>query len=251
MTRSNKAIALLVMLLAATSFSLGVPGLIYAAELASVPGPLRWLVPVMLDAGLVVFALAAVRLRAAGKPGLFPWTWMGTLTVASMGLQVVHVAAMSDGAGASEVWVGSALAASFPLITFAASHVAISLTVGAPVTKKARRAAATASTTRPTTTAAKAVAALEVPAVAPEPESARPAARPAAPRAPRNGQPKAPDERLARARELLDAGESYAWVANELAWPKSSLMRAVAAAKVANEAADPDVAVGRPVHLVA
>jgi hypothetical protein len=223
MSRSNKAITALVVLLAVTSFSLGVPGLLQAAELGAVPRALRPLVPLMIDAGLVVFAVAAVRLRAKGKPGLFAWAWMGGLTLSSMALQIAHVIAVQGTTGVTPV-IGSALAASFPLITFAASHTAISLTVGAPVTKaRAHRVAAVAITVKSSTAVASGTRAHPssptgfVPAATTPPKKARQSSS-------------VLDPRVLRALEMREQTPPVPFerIAAELEWSKTGVQSALA-----------------------
>lgn len=123
--------------LALVSFILGVPGLVAVAEWAGLPPVLRWGVPLMLDAGLVVMALVATVRRARGESAKFAWTVLTALTVASMGVQVAHVAA-APGEG-WQVAVGMALAASFPAVVFASTHSLLDLAVAPAPARKVRR----------------------------------------------------------------------------------------------------------------
>ena len=84
------AVTWLMAALGSVGFAAGVPGLLWAARLASAPALLAWTAPVLLDAGLVIFALSAVVRRSRHEPAVFSWACLAVLTVLSAGAQVSH-----------------------------------------------------------------------------------------------------------------------------------------------------------------
>ncbi|WP_448058734.1 hypothetical protein [Cellulomonas hominis] len=137
----------LVGLLAGTSFALGVPGLVGVAAWAELPPLLRGGVPLLLDGGLLVFALVATVRRARHEPARFAWTALTFLTLASMAAQVAHV--LAAGMGTWQTATGAALAAVFPATVFASTHSLIDLAV-APAPTRTRRARPATAPARPT-----------------------------------------------------------------------------------------------------
>lgn len=227
MSRSNKGAIALMALLVAVAFTLAFPGMLWAAGLAHVPPTLRPLAPVLVDAGLVVFGWTAAVQRQGGRPARFSWTLMTILTGMSAFIQFAH-ASGPDVQDLVAPVIGPSLAVSFALMVLSASHVVLTMTVGAPVTKARRKAAAAIVASSPRFASApaavqapiaSAVPAAAVLTVAAPPRTARRAAT-------------TPDPRLARALEMHDVeGRSYAEVATELDWHLSAVKRAFAAHK--------------------
>lgn len=124
----------LVGLLAAVGFVIGVPGLVEVASWAGLTGWLRFGIPVVLDAGLVIFALAAVVRRARRESAVFALTVLGVLTVLSVAAQVGHVILPAE----YHPVAGSLVAAMAPLTVFAATHTLLDLAI-APAVKHHRR----------------------------------------------------------------------------------------------------------------
>lgn len=128
-----------VSVLAMFSFVAGVPGLVAVGRWAQLPGPMAYLVPLLLDLGLAIFAMVATVRRGRGESATFAWSALVTLTLASMGAQVAHV--VSEPAAAPwHAIAGALLASSFPAIVFASTHSILDLAIApAPAKRNARR----------------------------------------------------------------------------------------------------------------
>lgn len=208
----------LVGILAVVSFALGVPRLVDVAEWAGLPRLLRWGVPLMVDGGLVVFALVATVRRARQESARFAWTCLAALTLASMSIQIAHVAS-STGGGRQQV-VGMVLAAAFPAVVFASTHSLIDLAV-APSPMKNRRfgtssvrwskVAQNSNTERVTTSSIKASTVSTTKAEGPEKSS------------------EDRDIQRKRVTELRVNGISFAKIASEIGVPVSTVKRWVSA----------------------
>lgn len=128
----------LVGLLALASFAAGVPGLIAVGRWAQI-GPMAYLVPVLLDGGILVMALTSVVKRGRGESAAFAWSLLGALTVASMGAQIAHVLS-EPSVGPWTAIAGAALAASFPALVFGSTHALLDLAIApAPAKRNTRR----------------------------------------------------------------------------------------------------------------
>lgn len=84
----------LVGVLAVASFSLSFVGLIQTAAWAGIPEQLRWLVPVVVDSTILVYAIAATVQRARGENTVLAWTAVGSFTLISVGANAGHVLAL-------------------------------------------------------------------------------------------------------------------------------------------------------------
>lgn len=124
----------LVLLLAAASFTLSVLGLIQAAAWAGIPLELRWLVPIVVDSTILVYAVAASVQRARGESTALSWAAVGFFTLVSVVANAAHVLAPGgvpqnlDG----PVLFGACLAAIMPVSLFFATETTARLAV-APV----------------------------------------------------------------------------------------------------------------------
>lgn len=220
MTRTGKLAFTLLAVIAACSFTLGALGLHWAGLLAGLPSTLAWGVPVIIDGGLCVFALAAAHRRSQRQPARFAWTALGLLTVASMGLQVAHVVETMP-AGTPQM-IGATVAASFPLLVFASTHVILEMAIAPapPSRSAARRAQRTTTTPEPVT----APTATTEPVKAPAPT---PTVTPAHGREVtiKRGSTPRPDD--ARILALIEAGLSQRAAAEQLGVSKSAVARAV------------------------
>lgn len=219
MTRTGKLAVTLLALIAACSFALGALGLHWAGALAGLPTTLAWGAPVIIDGGLCVFALAAAHRRSQRQPARFAWTALGLLTVASMGLQVAHVVETMP-AGTPQM-IGAGVAASFPLLVFASTHVILEMAIApAPPSRGAARRAQR-TTAVPVAAHTPAAEPMKAPAPAPTPTPApapvrEVAAKPPTPR---------PDD--ARVLALIEQGLSQRAAAEQLGVSKSAVARAV------------------------
>lgn len=124
----------LVGVLAVASFTLSFLGLIQAAAWAGIPSELRWLVPVVVDSTILVYAVAASVQRARGESTVLSWVAVGFFTVVSVLANAAHVLAPGgvfttiDGT----VMFGAFLAAIMPVSLFFATETTVKLAV-APV----------------------------------------------------------------------------------------------------------------------
>lgn len=136
----------LVAVLAVGSFSLSFHGLIQAAAWAAIPGYLRWLVPIVVDSTILVYAVAATVQRARGESTSISWIAVGFFTAVSVAANAAHVVA-PDGVPQDitpSVAFGAFLAGIMPISLFFATHTTVQLAVApihSSVTARQRRAA--------------------------------------------------------------------------------------------------------------
>ena len=164
------------LLLAAVSFAAGVPGLLAAGGWAQL-GQMAFLVPIVVDGGLVFFAVSAMSWRAeAGRAGALPWLFVVILSAASVASQVTHVLGAHDGLLTPESVVGSAVASLFPLVVLASTRSFEILRFGRLIEREAARAAKVAGgrarVTKPVTTRLATAAMATQPATPAKPRSA-------------------------------------------------------------------------------
>lgn len=243
----------LVSLLFLASFAMGVPGLLDAATWARLSGWERALVPVVLDLGMLISAVASVVARARHESPVLPRVSMGALAGISVAAQVVHViTATGPGEEHLRVVVGVAIAVAAPVWVLVTTEMLLSLAIAPPARRAgAKTAPAPVQTYEP----------VAAPVAAPIPQAAGPAAQETAPAArpaptpepapapaPALAPPKpkptptptptpapAPsasetdrEEQMARARELRAAGMSFGRISAETGIPASTLKRRLA-----------------------
>lgn len=136
----------LVAVLAVASFSLSFLGLLQAAAWAGIPEGLRWLVPVVVDSTILVYAVAATVQRARGENTLLSWVAVGFFTTVSVAANASHVIAPggTPQAMTPAVMFGALLAGIMPVSLFFATHTTVQLAVApvhGTVTQRRRRAA--------------------------------------------------------------------------------------------------------------
>lgn len=121
----------LVGVLAAASFTLSFLGLIQAASWAGIPEYLRWLVPIVVDSTILVYAVAASVQRARGDSTTLSWVAVGFFTLVSVLANAAHVLAPAGVAAAldSTVIFGAFLAAIMPVSLFFATETTVNLVV--------------------------------------------------------------------------------------------------------------------------
>jgi DNA-binding CsgD family transcriptional regulator len=220
-----RLVLVLVVGLAATSFALGVPGLMTVGRWAQLPSPLLWGVPAMIDGGIMVSSLAATVARQRRESAAFAWTMVGILTLASMAAQAAHVIVTSgDEWQTIPVIAGASLAAAFPASVWAATHLALQTAVTPPPEGE--------DAPRPAPRAAKSTSAPATPVVRPEvePQSAPHLAAVAEAPADRS-------ERDARIVELDAEGRSSREIAEVVGVNRSTVSRVLQRAKAADPAA--------------
>lgn len=83
----------LVGVLAVASFTLSFQGLIQAADWAGIAPQLRWLVPIVVDSTILVYAVAAFVQGARGGSTLLSWCAVGFFTAVSVAANAAHVLA--------------------------------------------------------------------------------------------------------------------------------------------------------------
>lgn len=136
----------LVAVLAVASFTLSFLGLIQAAAWAGIPEQLRWLVPIVVDATILVYAVAASVQRARGESTTLSWVAVGFFTAVSVAANAIHV--LAPGGVFAElngtVVFGAFLASIMPISLFFATETTVKLAVApvyGSVAQRRRRAA--------------------------------------------------------------------------------------------------------------
>ncbi|ACL42368.1 putative Trp operon repressor (plasmid) [Pseudarthrobacter chlorophenolicus A6] len=121
----------LVGVLALASFTLSFLGLIQAAAWAGIPEYLRWLVPIVVDSTILVYAVAASVQRARGESTTLSWMAVAFFTLVSVLANGAHVLAPSGVARDldSTVIFGAFLAAIMPVSLFFATETTVNLVV--------------------------------------------------------------------------------------------------------------------------
>lgn len=211
----------LVTLLVVAAFVMGARGLASVGGWAGLTGWQAWLVPVVLDVGLGIAALAAVVARARQEPARLARVLLVGLTSLSVVAQVAHVVLPAHRFDAQTV-LGAVIAAAAPLTVLAATEVLLSLAIAPPVRQRATRPA---RTIRP----AASPAGVAAPARVRAPGSPKAAAKAA-------GAPRPGDDEILR---LKAEGLSNQAVAEHLGVGKGSVQRAVERQRAAQAAPQP------------
>lgn len=131
----------LVGVLAAASFTLSFLGLMQAASWAGIPDHLRWLVPIVVDSTILVYAVSASVQRARGESTTLSWIAVGFFTLVSVLANGAHVLA-PEGVPATldpTVIFGAFLAAIMPVSLFFATETTVNLVVAPPYGSVAQR----------------------------------------------------------------------------------------------------------------
>lgn len=113
---------------AAASFTLSFNGLSAAAPWAAIPVRLAWLVPVALEVAMLGYVIAAFVRTHRGQSARLPWTLVWALTTVSSAINAAH--AWDAGPKGWQGIVGALLAAGFPFMTLAAAHVVAGVALG-------------------------------------------------------------------------------------------------------------------------
>lgn len=116
----------LTMAVALASFALSFASLRDAALWGRVPESLAFLVPVVIDASVLVYGLVALVLRARGSSSAWAWTLMLGFTVVSIGANAAHA---YDVGPELRTIVGVVLVALAPLSVLTSTHALASLVV--------------------------------------------------------------------------------------------------------------------------
>lgn len=111
---------------ALASFALSFASLRDAALWGRVPEALAFLVPVVIDASVLVYGLVALVLRARGTSSAWAWTLMLGFTVVSIGANAAHA---YDVGPELRTIVGVVLVALAPLSVLTSTHALASLVV--------------------------------------------------------------------------------------------------------------------------
>ncbi|MEV8028427.1 DUF2637 domain-containing protein [Cellulosimicrobium funkei] len=125
---------LVLVAVAAASFTLSFAGVSAAAPWAAIPARLAWLVPVALEVAMLGYVIAAFLRTHRGQSARLPWTLVWALTTVSSAINGAH--AWDAGPKGWQGVVGALLAAGFPFMTLAAAHVVAGVALG-PLTDTA------------------------------------------------------------------------------------------------------------------
>jgi hypothetical protein len=139
--RLKNTSAVVLVLLAATSFAAGVPGLLDAGRWARL-GEMAWLTPIAIDGGLVFFSASAMAWRAeTAKASALGWTMVWLLSAVSVAAQIAHV--LGDNAAPTvQDFVGAGVASMFPLLVLASTRQFEMLRFSRVIEREASRVAA-------------------------------------------------------------------------------------------------------------
>ncbi|MGN7703530.1 DUF2637 domain-containing protein [Cellulosimicrobium sp. 22601] len=142
---------LVLVAVAAASFTLSFTGLSAAAPWVALPARLAWLVPVVLEVAMLVYVGAALLRAHRGQSARLAWTLVWVLTTVSSAINAAH--AWDAGPQGWQGAVGAALAGMFPFMTLAAAHVVVDVAVAARPDAMAAAVADTAADTAAATDA--------------------------------------------------------------------------------------------------
>jgi len=120
---------LVLVAVAAASFTLSFTGLSAAAPWVALPARLAWLVPVVLEVAMLVYVGAALLRAHRGQSARLAWTLVWVLTTVSSAINAAH--AWDAGPQGWQGAVGAALAGMFPFMTLAAAHVVVDVAFAA------------------------------------------------------------------------------------------------------------------------
>lgn len=223
--RMFRATVALVSLVALVSFALSASALAAVAGWAGVAGPLRWLVPVMVDAGALAFTLAGLAARARAERARLAWSTLAVLALVSVVANVTHALGTAV-APAVRLGVGVATVGVAPLVVLVAVHVlaTVRATDVAPTTCDVAPAVAVSVAAVATVAAPVAPVAPATPAVAPAPDVHELDAHAAVPD---------DDGDVAGMAAMRDAGASLAAIALAYGVHASTVSRRLRAAGVA------------------
>jgi len=133
--------AFVLLVLAATSFAAGVPGLLDAGRWARL-GEMAWLTPIAIDGGLVFFSVSAMAWRAeTAKASALGWLMVVSLSAVSVAAQVAHVLG-NNPTPTIQDYVGAGVASMFPLLVLASTRQFEMLRFSRLIDREANRVAA-------------------------------------------------------------------------------------------------------------
>lgn len=122
--------------LALVSFLVGVPGLMHIAAIAGLPNWAQVGVPISIDGGLVVMALAATVQRQRRESAGLMWTGVIGFTLVSVLAQIAHVTAVHTAPTYMSYLMAIVLGSAPPVVTLLTTEAMIRLVIGAPVPKR-------------------------------------------------------------------------------------------------------------------
>ena len=133
--------AFVLLVLAATSFAAGVPGLLDAGRWARL-GEMAWLTPIAIDGGLVFFSVSAMAWRAeTAKASVLGWLMVVSLSAVSVAAQIAHVLG-NNPTPTIQDYVGAGVASMFPLLVLASTRQFEMLRFSRLIDREATRVAA-------------------------------------------------------------------------------------------------------------
>lgn len=172
------ALTAVLMIVAIAAFVLGaLPLISIASDWAGLPVGVAALLPVVLDAGAVAAALAAIVRHARGQRASLEMVLLALTVIVSVAAQVVHAWQIEGGTWEPRTVIIAAALGSAPIIVLLASHAAIR-TLTPPRQKRGRVARRPAQPAPKPTPAVQASApvkpAVDKPAAAPKPRPVPP-----------------------------------------------------------------------------
>lgn len=129
----------LLAVVAIAAFAVGVPGLVWAGNVAAMPDLTSYLVPVIVDVAMVVVGLAAIIQRARNMSARWMWMVVFLLVALSSAVQSAHAYEENNFVGLLSGIVAVVVAALPPIIILITTHAWMTMVIAPPPTKAQRR----------------------------------------------------------------------------------------------------------------
>ncbi|WP_404430729.1 hypothetical protein LG299_12560 [Microbacterium lacus] len=151
--RAQFAVVIMLLIVAVAAFVAAIPGLLWAGQVAGL-GVLAWAVPIVVDGGQIVAALATAVRHSTGRSATWESATLAGLVLLSAASQTLHawLLAPADQVLPATV-MACTLAAAMPLTVLATTHAATRAVLAPPSRRKAaKRAPAVTVAPAPTMT---------------------------------------------------------------------------------------------------
>jgi len=126
--------------LAAASFTIAFPGLVWVGAQAGMNHVGQVLLPIAVDAALLVMALTTVVARARREPSRWLSAVVAVLVLASSAAQISHTMETTTAVpGSVSWWTATCIAAGVPMILLASLEAATQLAIAPPSERRRRR----------------------------------------------------------------------------------------------------------------
>lgn len=143
--RAQLAVVVALLLVAVAAFAAAIPGLIWVGQLAGL-GTLAWAVPIVVDGGQIVTALAAAVRHSSGRSAKWEAATLAGLVVLSAASQTLHAWLLAPaGQVMAATVMACILAAAMPLTVLAATHAATRAVLAPASRRKATKRATAAA----------------------------------------------------------------------------------------------------------